>query len=237
MYETSFANPLSTACVHEHSPWFAGVRQRIEERWLRFSARTLELPSVDACRRMSVEDVNGWFVSAAAAQSSLDRDVVAYLEHEATLEDYKTFVLSDAHLNYRFFDALVLAMIHYLEPVKTEISEHFWEESGEGDVERSHTRQFTRSLESLGLSWDIAPIWGDWRPFAGHNLYFCFGLSRRHYFKALGSLAMPESSTCRVTCRSSTGYGVWDSIPSGTSSTTGTTSKPIPSTAPAGSPA
>jgi hypothetical protein len=192
IYETSFANPLSPACRHEHAPWLCAVREPIERAWLAHDEALLTLPSREACEQMGPAGVQEWFLRAAAEWSPRDREVVGHLEHDATLEDMKAFVLADAHLNYRFYDALVLSLVHFLEPVKTEISEHFWEEAGEGAVERSHTRQFTRSLERLGLADGALLTWDDWRPYAGHNLYFCLGLSRRHYFKALGSLAMPE---------------------------------------------
>jgi heme oxygenase-like protein len=192
IYETSFANPLSPACTHEWAPWLVAVRERMERTWLASDLATLDVPTADACRRMTTDEVRDWFLRAAAEESTVDRDVVGYLEHHATVEDYKLFVRADAHLNFRFYDALVLSLIHYSEPVKTEISEHFWEEAGEGAVDRSHTRQFSRSLERLGLGWELSPTWDDWRPFAGYNLYLCLGLARRHYFKALGSLAMPE---------------------------------------------
>lgn len=192
IYETSFANPQSPACEHERAPWLAAVRERMERDWLASELATLSIPTQDACRRMTSDDVRDWFVKASAAESPLDRAVVQHLEHHASVEDYKLFVGADAHLNFRFYDALVLSLVHYSEAVKSEISEHFWEEAGEGACERSHTRQFARSLERLGVSWEATPGWNDWRPFAGYNLYFLLGLNRRHYFKALGSLAMPE---------------------------------------------
>jgi hypothetical protein len=192
VYETSFANPLSSACAHERAPWLAARRERMETPWLASDMATLDVPSSEECGRMSSEEVRGWFLKAAMEESEVDRDVVSYLEHEASIEDYAQFVNADAHLNYRFYDSLVLSLVHYSETVKTEISEHFWEEAGEGDIEQSHTRQFTRSLERLGVEWEHTPKWNDWRPFAGYNLYFCLGLARRHCFKALGSLAMPE---------------------------------------------
>jgi heme oxygenase-like protein len=192
IYETSFANPLSAACEHERSAWLADRRGRIEATWMESDLAALDVPSGEECIRMDAEEVRNWFLRAAAEESAVDRDVVSYLEHEATIEDYRQLVSFEAHLNYRFYDSLVLSLLHYSEIVKTEISEHFWEESGEGDVEQSHTRQFTRSLERIGAEWEHTPGWDDWRPYAGFNLYFCLGLARRHYFKALGSLAMPE---------------------------------------------
>ena len=47
-------------------------------------------------------------------------------------------------------------------------------------------------LIKLGLQEPTTSIWEDWRHYAGYNLYFCFGFSRKHYFKGIGSLAMPE---------------------------------------------
>lgn len=48
------------------------------------------------------------------------------------------------------------------------------------------------ALETLGLELPDVPVWEDWRPYAGYNMYFLFGLNRQHYFKGVGSLAMPE---------------------------------------------
>jgi hypothetical protein len=188
IYETSFANPLSPACRHEHAPWLVALREVMERTWIRHDIGELTLPS----EPMSSEALGEWFIQAAAEQSPLDEQVVRHLEETASIEEMRIFVAADAYLNYRFFDALVLSLLHYLESVKCEISEHFWEESGEGSVGSSHTRQFTRTLEKLEVTPGSLAVWDDWRPFAGHNLYFCLGLGRRHYFKALGSLAMPE---------------------------------------------
>lgn len=192
IYEVSMANPLSRACVHEHAPWLVAIRGQLEAAWLESDLEALDLPPADRCASMTLEEVEQWFVSESERCSAVDEAVVGHLEQTASIDEFRTFLAADAYLNYRFFDALVLSMIHYLESVKTEISTHFWEEAGEGDVGMSHTRQFTRSLEALGLSWSANVEWDDWRPYSGHNLYFCFGLSRQHYFKALGSLAMPE---------------------------------------------
>jgi hypothetical protein len=67
-----------------------------------------------------------------------------------------------------------------------------WDEAGEGEAKLAHTVQFARSLRRIGLDLPAVPPWEDWRPYAGHNLYFLLGCNRRHLFKALGSLAMPE---------------------------------------------
>ncbi len=192
IYEASFGNPLSAACQHEHSPWIMEIRAAIEEAWIRWEVALIEHRLPEGGRARDAETLSAWFVAHAREMTWLDQRVVDYLAREATHEDFKFFVLADAHLNYRFYDALALSALHFSETVKAELSHHLWDEGGEGDVMRAHTVQFTRALEALGLSRPEVAVWDDWRAFAGYNLYLCFGLNRRHYFKALGSLAMPE---------------------------------------------
>lgn len=192
IYEVSFINPLSSATVHEHSLWLLNIRNVIETAWLGYEQPRIdhELPS-DA-ELANEERLAAWFIDQARRETPLDRMVVRFLTEEATIDHFKTFILSDMHLNYRFYDALVLAQLHFSECVKQELSHHMWDECGCGDSTNAHTRQFTRMLQKLNLSPRPIPIWNDWRPYAGYNLYLCFGLNRRHYFKAIGSLAMPE---------------------------------------------
>lgn len=192
IYETSFVNPLSPAALHENSAWLAAIRGPLEEAWLASEQPVIEreLPPEGALRR---EDrLAEWFNQQASRETPLDRKVVRFLAEEASLEQFKTFLLADAHLNYRFYDALVLAMRHYSETVKEELSHHLWDECGCGTIAGAHTRLFTKALLSMELGLSDPPIWDDWRPYAGYNLYLLFGLSRQHQFKALGSLAMPE---------------------------------------------
>lgn len=192
VYELSFVNPSSGVCCHERKPWVSKVREQIEAAWLGYEITQATSVSFQDCRDWSVSQVLDWFQTAASEETPIDLMLLTHLEHDATLEEMKAFVLADAPLNFRFFDALVLSMSQYLDSVKAEMSRHVWEEGGQGGIARTHTQQFLRTLSSLALTWDRTPGWTDWRPFAGYNLHFCLGLARRHYFKAVGSLAMPE---------------------------------------------
>jgi hypothetical protein len=192
IYEVSFSNPLSPAAMHERSPWLMHIRDALETAWMNDELPSIEHRLPAQAELESVERVCEWFVNQAQEESPRDREVVDFLETRATIEQFSTFILADAHLNYRFYDALALAQLHYSERVKAEIAQHMWDECGCGVPDKAHTRQFTRALLKLDLPRPVIPIWEDWRPYAGYNLYLCFGLNRRHYFKALGSLAMPE---------------------------------------------
>jgi len=192
IYEVSFSNPLSPFCLHEHSSWLLEIRNELETEWLNYELPRIQRHLPKESEAKIPESLCAWFVEQAQRESDIDRRVVNFLEHRASVEQFNVFILSDAHLNYRFYDALALAQLHFSETVKAEIVHHMWDECGCGVAEKAHTRQFTRTLIELDLPQPLIPIWEDWRPYAGHNFYFCFGLSRKHYFKGLGSLAMPE---------------------------------------------
>jgi hypothetical protein len=185
-------HPLGSAVRHERSAWLSEFRWVFEEQVLSADLGEVATRLPAAGTPMRPEAVCDWFVSEAASLSSLDTAVERYLAEHATLDQMAQFIRADGYLNYRFYDALVLAQAHFMETVKNEISHHMWDECGEGERSQAHTLQFSRSLRRLGLELPAVPIWEDWRPYAGQNLYFMLGSNRQHYFKALGSLAMPE---------------------------------------------
>jgi hypothetical protein len=191
-YELNFINPLHPATRHQFAPWLIQLRQRIEDRWLSSDISSVvdELPSQEDLERP--QTVAEWIEAQAKTRCGSDALVEEFLEHRMTVEELKLFVLADGYLNLRFYDTLVLSAFSYSDFVKEEISHHIWDECGNGDARFAHTNQFALTLQRLGLELPHRPIWANWRPYAGFNLHFMLGMSRRHYFKALGSLAMPE---------------------------------------------
>jgi hypothetical protein len=192
IYEISFSNPLSPLCSHEHSPWLIEIRNIIECQWMKDELVIVREQLPTESEAEDSDSLCHWFVNQAKQESQIDKQIVNFLEHHASIDQFNLFILSDAHLNYRFYDALALAQHYFSESVKAEIVHHMWDECGCGVGGNAHTVQFTKALIELNLPQPLIPIWEDWRPYAGHNLYFCFGLNRKYYFRSLGSLAMPE---------------------------------------------
>ena len=193
IYETSLSHPFSPICLHEHSPWLLTIRKQIETAWLNYELPKIKSQLPDISESKNPELLCNWLLEQASHESESDKQVLKFLENEASASQFNLFILSDAILNYRFCDALALAQIHFSEIIKAEIVSNMFDECGHGKAEKSHSRKFTKMLISLGLEQPTASVWGDdYRPYAGHNLYFLFGLNRRHFFKSIGSLAMPE---------------------------------------------
>ncbi|WP_169814811.1 iron-containing redox enzyme family protein [Nocardia crassostreae] len=192
IYETLLGHPFGAGARHERSSWFNAFRRIFEDRVLNADIETIadRLPSAaDAARPEFVRD---WMLAAAHERSALDSAVETYLAERATADELARFIEANGYLNYRFYDVLALSQTHFMETVKNQISHHLWEECGEGNPLMSHTVLFTRSLRKLRLELPAVPPWEDWRPYAGYNVHFVLAFNRRHYFKVLGGLAMPE---------------------------------------------
>lgn len=196
IYETSLSHPLSIICSHEHRTWLVRLREQIETAWLAFEVYDFQKSANKIPPESIIENPEllcSWIKDQANYRSKTDELVLDFFKNSATDEHFKIFVQSDAILNYRFCDALALAQIHFSEEVKAEIVHNMWDEIGHGILSKLHSREFTKLLRDLNLEQPKASVWQqDWRPYYGHNLYFLFGLSRKHFFKALGSLTMPE---------------------------------------------
>jgi len=192
IYEVSFSHPLSSACQHEHSPWLLKIRHEIEAVWLSYEQAEIQVQLPCELDARHSETLQTWFIEHSQEETETDKSVLNFLRNQASVEEFNWFILSDATLNYRFFDALALTQRYFSETVKMEIMRNMWDECGHGIPNKSHSQQFTAMLTELNLQSPASPVWDEWQPYAGYNLYFCFGLNRKHHLKGLGSLAMPE---------------------------------------------
>lgn len=192
IYESGFAHPMSTMARHHSTACLIEIKTKIERAWYDSELAPISAPLEGLPVFQSPALLCDWLVELAHQRTETDHWIRGFLAEEASESQLKHFLLADAPLNYRFFDALLFAATHYSEAVKSEVARHIWEECGNGNSSAAHTRQFSRILTKLGLEECDAPIWKDWRPYAGYNLYLLLGTNRRHLFKSLGSLAMPE---------------------------------------------
>ena len=117
-----------------------------------------------------------------------------YLNHEANLEDIRTFVLSESVLNLEFFDYLALSIIGVSDEAKAEIIANLWDEAGRGNVQQFHTNLFRKLLTALDLKYKRKMIIDhmSWEGLAGINLFSCFSLYAYNKTKYFGLLAATE---------------------------------------------
>jgi len=192
IYEINFSDPESVVCSHQYSSWLLNIRKQLETTWISYEEAKIKGRLPTEAESLNAHYLCHWFAEEADKKSELDQHLLRFLRDEASVEQFNLFILTDAHLNYRFSKALTLAKFNSPESISVEVAKNEWDECGKGVAKNSHTQQFMSMLAELDLELPPFPIWEDWRPYSGYNLYFCFGLNREHYFRSIGSLAMPE---------------------------------------------
>lgn len=192
IYEIHLMNPVAPSVKHLNQLWLISIKNQIETPWIQKEKNSISHLIPKTSQFTNFELLRSWLVSISEDEDPVNKMVTDYFKDKATLEDFKRFIHIDQHLNHRFYDAITLTLPHFSESIKAQLSHHYWEEAGEGDHTKAHTYQFTKILDHLGIEINNTPPWNDWRAFAGFNIYFLFAFNREHYFKAIGSLGMPE---------------------------------------------
>jgi hypothetical protein len=192
IYETRLAYPQSIICIHQDSIWLLEICKLIESAFLQFEFNLIKDVIPPRENLITPESVCSWFQEQAFKLSNDDLLLMRFFEETATIDQFNQFILTDATLNYRFFDTLALNQVYISESVKLEITRNMWDECGNGVSNKSHTQQLTDMLSNVGLIKPEFPVWSNWRPYSGYNLHFCFVFNRRYHFRGIASSAMPE---------------------------------------------
>ncbi|MUN36899.1 iron-containing redox enzyme family protein [Actinomadura litoris] len=116
---------------------------RIESDWLRWEdAQVAEdrLPS-------DPEAFRQWF--RALSSDHVQTAFCRYIREEASLREIALFFLAEELVDGRFDDLVALVQLGSSGASKLVMAENYWDEMGEGDLERMHTRLFDQSARYM----------------------------------------------------------------------------------------
>jgi Iron-containing redox enzyme len=193
--------------LHEHYTAYLGGAQdfaeiprlncdaqftEVEDSWLRW-----EDAQVDKDRLpRSAEELAGWFESLW--RRHVQPAFCRYLAEEATLDEIAIFILAEELVDSRFDDLVALAQIGATGASKMTMAENYWDEMGEGNLDRMHSRLFEHSAQYMrrrlanhGIS--TAEL-GTMEVYQNANLVLMYGIQRRLAPRALAALGLMESS-------------------------------------------
>ncbi|AIY41774.1 hypothetical protein LT85_2616 [Collimonas arenae] len=182
------ASATSFAAANQSNHYLQQMRNEIERAWLASSDSSplarigANMPLTDALRAL-------WNEHTVSNHPLFD-----YLETTASHGQFVDFFRSDAALNIRFFDLIALILVGSDEITRKELVQNLWDESGNGNSTRSHVNLFRKLLDMVGadnVEDNHASSLG-WQGLAGHNLFMLTCLQRKHYFKAIGIMAITE---------------------------------------------
>lgn len=165
---------------------------QIEEEWCLWEDAQVDTGRLPA----GPAEFEDWFraVSAAHVQPEFCR----YIAQEATLEEVALFFLAEELVDGRFDDLVALVQLGSAATPKLVMAENYWDEMGEGALERMHTRLFEhsarymrsrladRGIDAAGLH--CAEV------YENACLVLMYGIHRHLVPRALGALGLMEHS-------------------------------------------
>ncbi|MDN3294961.1 iron-containing redox enzyme family protein [Streptomyces ficellus] len=164
----------------------------IESAWLRWEDAQVDegtLPKTGL-------EFREWFLTTADQHTQ--PEFCRYLAEEATLEEIALFFMGEELVDSKFDDLMAMVQIGTQGHTKLTIAENYWDEMGEGDIERVHTRMFEHSarymrahLEKAGVDHSSLDV-----PEAYENasMLLMYGIHRHLNPRALGAMGVLEQS-------------------------------------------
>jgi hypothetical protein len=165
---------------------------RLEDAWLHWEDAQVDqgqLPSTAA-------DFIDWFL--VVRNRHVQREFCRYLADHATLDEIALFFLAEELVDSRFDDLVAMAQVGSAGVAKLTMAENYWDEMGEGTLDRMHTRLFEHSahymrrrLVDRGI--DLGELHGT-EVYENACLVLMYGIHRHLTPRALGAMGLMEYS-------------------------------------------
>jgi hypothetical protein len=164
----------------------------IEQEWLRWEDAQVDTSQLPA----SAAEFSDWFT--ALRDRHVQPEFCRYLAEEATLEEIALFFLAEELVDSRFDDLVAMAQIGAVGLSKLTMAENYWDEMGEGKLERMHTLLFEHSAKYMRSALadntvDLAELERA-QVFENANLVLMYGIHRHLAPRALAAMGLMEYS-------------------------------------------
>jgi len=189
-YHSHLAEPLSCSSRNQYHPVLLQVRTFLESQWLYSEKRRARTHALSlSAQNIIAELLLLWKNHAVSSHALFD-----FLEHEANSQQLYYFFKSDSALNLLFFDLVAMTLVGSFPEARGEISQNLWDEIGQGSNEFTHVNLYKDLLHRRGIDLpdDHYTHLYDWQGLAGYNLFMMGGVTRCHYYKLIGMMAMTE---------------------------------------------
>ncbi|WP_436298987.1 iron-containing redox enzyme family protein [unidentified bacterial endosymbiont] len=189
-YHSHLAEPLSCSSRNQYHPVLLQVRTFLESQWLYSEKRRARMHALSLSAQNIIAELHLlWKNHAVSSHALFD-----FLEHEANSQQLYYFFKSDSALNLLFFDLVAMTLVGSFPETRGEISQNLWDEIGQGSNEFTHVNLYKDLLHRRGIDLpdDHYTHLYDWQGLAGYNLFMMGGVTRCHYYKLIGMMAMTE---------------------------------------------
>ena len=174
----------------EMSPLMFKVQQRIMQAQLQHDLSSLQsekLPSTE-------EAFKEWFNKKCASYKDSPHPLFEYIEHEASRQEFRDFIETEAAVHVSFDDVIALAQIGVRGSAKLEFFDNFQDELGSSDPEKFHLTMFGRLVAALEID-SVRQSNIAWQAVACGNYMLYFAHFRSLYHYCAGYLGFLEALT------------------------------------------
>lgn len=164
----------------------------IEDAWLRW-----EDDQVDTARLPdSASGFADWFTDLR--NRHVQPEFCRYLAEQATLAEIALFFLAEELVDSRFDDLVAMAQLGAAGTSKLTMAENYWDEMGEGQLERMHTLLFEQSAQYMRRQLSDDQVeqseLASMEVFENANLVLLYGIHRHLAPRALAAMGVMEYS-------------------------------------------
>lgn len=190
LYQAWLAEPLSAQAQNQYHPLLTDIRNRLESKWIEAE----KIRSMGSIPSLTVRNIVEELRKLCFTHPASYHPLFDFLASSASVQQIHYFFKSDSALNLLFFDLVAMNLVGSFPETRGEISRNLWDEIGEGSNEFTHVNLYKDLLKrrNITLPEDHYTHLYDWQGLAGYNVFMLGGVTRQHYYKSLGVMAMTE---------------------------------------------
>lgn len=174
----------------EMSPLMFKIQQRIMQSQLKSDLTSLE----DEILPATAEEFSVWFQEKCAHYKHSPHQLFEYIEHDASLDEYRRFIQIEAGIHVSFDDVLAATQIGVRGRSKLEFFENFQDELGGNDPDKFHLNLFARLVTALDIR-SVRQSTMAWQALVCGNYMLYLAQFRSLYHYCAGYLGFLEALT------------------------------------------
>lgn len=192
LYEVNIYTPDKKRVYNQYDPTLLEVQRELETAWEQFEEE--RMPELDIPE--DPVEFRRWLKQLVLNHPVAEHPIYHYLESECTFEEMSDFFSQEITVDARFDDLVALAQLGTDGHIKMELAENYWDEMGNGEMDKVHTVMFNNLLEELNLTneEELLTLMDNvsWESLACGNALLNTVLHRKNVYKALGALGALE---------------------------------------------
>jgi len=167
------------------------LRTQLDKSWL-----TSQKTRIQECLATAPENSEAfiaWLESLLNSGYGQNHSLFDYLESNASRADFEFFMTQELATEAGFDDLVAMTQVQAPHQVKLELARNYWDELGNGTLEKMHSVQLGWVAEALNIQSPEGHYQGiHWQPLALSNMMLAYASRRSYFYQSIGALGAIE---------------------------------------------